>query len=479
MPRAYDIEDLGSWDARIRARAQEFGLTNCAQEFELCDHEQMLNYMAYHGMPSHYPHWSYGKAYERLKTLYEHGVTGLPYELVINTDPCLAHLMRKNSLGLQILTIAHVYAHNDFFRNNFTFRATDPRRVVGTFKARAERVRDYVQDPSIGLDRVEAVLDAAHALSLQCGHNLAIRKLTRAEQTTRRVAAARPPHDPYRRIHKRPATEEPDLDQVPLEPDTDLLLFVRDHNPRLSAWEKDLITIVHEAALYFVPQMQTKIMNEGWATYWHWRIMDSLDLPEDLHLEFLVRHNQVVRPSPGEVNPYHLGFMVWKDIHRRAEDPTAEEIEAYGAPEFSGRDLMFQVREVDRDVSFLRRFLTKELIRELGLFEYARRGEALVATRVADEDGWRAIKGTLLRNIGTGSVPVIRVVDADDGRRGTLRLRHEYDGRDLNMDYAEKTLAHLHRLWGRPVVLDTLVGGSKRSLMSDGEDLTIEQAEGA
>src|SRR3546814_645179 len=126
----------------------------------------MLGYMAYHGMPSHYPHWSYGKAYERLKTLYDHGMTGLPYEMVINSDPCLAYLVKENSLCLQILTIAHVYGHNDFFRNNFTFQVTHPELVIRAFKARADRVRSYIEDPSIGLEQVDAVLDAAHALSL-------------------------------------------------------------------------------------------------------------------------------------------------------------------------------------------------------------------------------------------------------------------------------------------------------------------------
>ncbi len=477
MARSYDIKELEYWDDRIREKVEEFGLTTFSQEFELCDHEQMLSYMAYHGMPSHYPHWSYGKTFERQKTLYEHGVSGLPYEMVINANPCLAHLMRKNSLGLQILTIAHVYGHNDFFKNNFTFRASQPERVVSTVKARADRIRTYIEDPSIGLARVEALLDAAHAVSLQCGRNVAVRKLSREEQKERARAAAQPPPDPQRRIHRPPEIAEPDLDRLPLEPDDDLLIFIRDHNPRLTDWERDLLTVVHEEALYFIPQMQTKIMNEGWATYWHWQIMDSLELPQDLHLEFLVRHNQVVRTIPGDINPYHLGFKLWRDIRRRSDDPTPEEIEDYGAPQKDGRSMIFEVREVDRDVSFLRRFLTKELIRELGLFQVEKKGEALVATKVADDENWRDIKETLLKNVGMGGIPVIRVHDADQGRRGGLLLRHEHDGRDLHPEYAERTLGYVQRLWGREVVLETRLENAPCSLKVNDEGFAIEQGE--
>src|SRR5918992_1011671 len=148
----YNVEELEEWNQRIFALAKSFGLDLFPQEFEICDHEQMLAYMAYSGMPSHYPHWSYGKSYERLKTLYDYGVSGLPYEMVINSKPSVAYLMRDNTLLLQILTIAHVYGHNDFFKSNFTFKATRPKYTVETFKAHADRVRQYVEDPSIGLE---------------------------------------------------------------------------------------------------------------------------------------------------------------------------------------------------------------------------------------------------------------------------------------------------------------------------------------
>jgi len=466
MPVAtvYDIKVLGEWDARIREQVQAFGLDCFPQEFELCDHNQMLGYMAYSGMPSHYPHWSYGKAYEKLKTLYDYGVSGLPYEMVINANPALAYLMRDNSLLLQILTIAHVYGHNDFFKNNFNFRSTRPEFTLGSFKAHGSRVRAYIEDPSIGIERVEHLLDAAHAVSLQCRRNLAVRKRTAEEERQQVLEAAQPPDDPFQSIHRRRAYVEPDLRRVPLVPDADLLLFIRDHNRYLGDWEKDLLTIVHEEAQYFIPQIETKIMNEGWATYWHKRILDNLRLPAEMQLEFIVRHNQVVRPFPQGLNPYHVGLRLWEDLRRRYDEPTSEEAEALGPTRPTGTQQLFEVREADRDVSFLRRHLTETLMRELHLFAYEPKGEDIVITKVPDKDGWRDVKETLLKNVGMRGIPVIHVQDADYNHTRTLYLVHAHDGRDLHLEYAEKTLSYLHRLWQHDVALETVVNG-RRSLL--------------
>jgi stage V sporulation protein R len=384
--------------------------------------------------------------------------------MVINTNPSIAYLMRDNSLCLQILTVAHVYGHNDFFKNNFTFKTTRAEFSVGTFKAHAARIRGYVEDPSIGLERVEGVLDAAHALSLQRRRNLAVRKLTEEEERDRLLAAAEPPPDPFRHLHKRAEYVAPDLHKLPLSPEEDLLLFIRDHNPYLTSWERDLLTVVDEEARYFIPQIETKIMNEGWASWVHREIMNAIGLPQDLHLEFLVRHNQVVRPIPGSLNPYHVGLKVWTDLKRRFDEPTQEEIEERGAPNKSGMAKLLEARESDRDVSFLRRNLTEDLMRELDLFEYEPKGEELVISRVADEQGWREVKEQLLRNVGMGSVPVINIEDADFGHKRTLYLVHQHDGRDLHLENAEKTLGYAFHLWKREVVLDTTVSGKSTRL---------------
>ncbi|HLW71158.1 MAG TPA: SpoVR family protein [Candidatus Binataceae bacterium] len=460
----YEIRELAEWDKRVQDKAAEFGLTWYPQEFEICDHNGMLGYMAYSGMPSHYPHWSYGKSYEKLKTLYDYGVSGLPYEMVINSNPAIAYLMRDNTLLLQILTIAHVYGHNDFFKNNFTYKSTRAELTIETFKAHALRVRRYAEDPSIGVDKVEHILDAAHALALQCRRNLAIKKLNREEQVERALEQAQPRVDPFHRVHARPPFKEAETRRTPLEPDEDLLLFIRDHNPFLAGWEKDLLTIVDEETKYFLPMMETKIMNEGWASYWHKQIVESLALEQGLHLEFIVRHNQVLRPIPGQINPYHLGFKIWEDLYRRHTTPTAEEIKKYGAPVKNGKEKIFEAREVERDSSFLRRYLTEELMREMDMFEYEARGDELVIDKVSDTEGWKQVKETMIKNVGAGSIPVIKVEDADFGQNRTLYLKHYHDGRDLQLEYAEKTMAFVQRLWGHECVLETTLQG-KRSLL--------------
>jgi len=470
MATDYTVEDLERWNEKIVSLVERYGLDPYNQEFEICDHEDMLSYMVYSGMPSHYPHWSFGKNFEKTKTLYEYGVSGLPYEMVINSNPSIAYLMRDNSLALQILTMAHVYGHNDFFKNNFTFRSTRAEFTIETFKGHANRVRHYVEDPSIGLEKVEAVLDAAHALSLQCRRNLAIKKPSADEERQMKLEEFEPPADPFRSIHRRADQPTPDLRKIPLYPDEDLLMFIRDHNPQIAEWERDLLTIVHKQAQYFVPQIETKIMNEGWASFWHKRIVEALDLPQGLHLEFIIRHTQVLRPSPGSLNPYHVGMKVWEDIEKRWNNPTAADIEEFGPRKKSGNEKLFEVREVERDASFLRRYLTEELIRELNLFEYKSRGNDQVVSRVADEDNWRHIKETLIQNVGTATIPVIKVEDSDYLNNRTLLLKHHHDGRDLQLEYAEKTLKYVQQLWGRDVVMETVIDDRTTLLtFSDGK----------
>ena len=459
----YSLKELEHWDGRIREVVESMGLDCYPQEFEICDHGEMLGYMAYSGMPSHYPHWSYGKSYEKLKTLYDYGVSGLPYEMVINSNPALGYLMRDNSLCLQILTIAHVYGHNDFFKNNFTFKTTRAEYTISRFKAHADRVRRYMDTPSIGPERVENFLDSAHTLSLQCRRNLAVRKLSEEEERERLREQAAPPADPFFRIHRRQEAAEVDLRKVPPSPEEDVLIFIRDHNLFLSEWEKDLLTIVHEEAHYFIPQIETKIMNEGWASFVHKRILDALELPQELHLEFIVRHNQVVRPIPGQLNPYHLGLKLFEDILRRGNEPTPEERATLPAGK-NGRALVLETRAVDRDASFLRRWLTEPLMRDLDLFRFEPKGDDLVISHVSDEQGWREVKDTLVKSVGMGTIPAIAIEDADYNHSRTLLLSHAHDGRDLQLEYAEKALSHLHRLWGREVVLETVVSGKKTYL---------------
>jgi len=478
--------ELQDWDVKIKELVDRYGLNCYPQEFEVCDHNEMIGYMAYSGMPSRYAHWSFGKSFERQKTMYDYGVSGLPYEMVINSDPCIAYLMRDNTPLLHILTIAHVYGHNDFFCNNFTFTSgTRACYSLEMFKNHGSRVQRYIEDPSIGIDGVESVIDHAHSISLQRSRNLAIKKLSPDEQRIRRWQGAQQPDDPWRLIHAKKEYEAPELDRNPLEPDEDILQFIARYNPYLPEWKRDLLRIVDEESQYFIPQIETKIMNEGWASYWHHKLLTALHLEHGLHLEFIIRHNQVLRPHPGGLNPYHLGFIIWNDIEKRwNEGRTGREytddtpkISAEELPEndTTGRKKLFEVRESDRDVSFLRRFLTVELMQELQLFQHEKRGKERVVTKVSDEENWNEVKETLLRGVGMSAIPVIKVEDADFGRNRTLYLKHYHEGRDLQLEYAEHTLRHIGALWEREVVLETVVNGKRSILKMSGEALKVER----
>ncbi|NDC37802.1 MAG: SpoVR family protein [Proteobacteria bacterium] len=481
-----NLDELLEWDKKIRELVIRYGLKTYIQEFEICDHNEMIGYMAFSGMPARYSHWSFGKAYERSKTLYDYGVSGLPYEMVINSDPCVAYLMRDNTLLLQILTIAHVYGHNDFFKNNFTFRSgIDAKYSLEMVKNHANRVNSYMEDPSIGLENVEDAIDHAHALNFQCRRNLATPKLTQEQLRVRRWESAQTTEDPWATIHPKKEYTPPEMNKIPLEPEEDILSFIAEYNPYLPEWKRDILRLVEKESKYFVPQMETKIMNEGWASYWHYKLMNELAVDQGLHLEFIVRHNQVLRPTPGGLNPYHLGFVLWNDIERRwnsgetgrewSNDTPKVDISTLDENDTPGRQKIFEVRESDRDASFLRRFLTVDIMRELELFQHEKRGKERVITKISDDDNWQQVKDTLVANVGMGSIPMIKVEDADFGRNRTLYLKHYHDGRDLQLEYAEHTLKHVKALWEREVVLETIVNGKKSLLKLSGDSLKVER----
>jgi stage V sporulation protein R len=332
---------------------------------------------------------------------------------------------------------------------------------------------------------VEAIVDHAHAVCYQRSRNLAIKQLSDTEQRIRAWERAQPAPDPWRDIHPAPEYVAPNLTKTPAEPVENLLQFISQYNPYLPEWKRDILQIVDQQTQYFMPQMETKIMNEGWASYWHHKILNELKLPQDMHLELIVRHNQVLRPHPGGLNPYHLGFVMWHDIERRWNEGDigkewSDEKPPVATPSMDendtpGRRKIFEVRESDRDQSFLRRFLTRELMEELHLFQHDRRGKERVVTKVSNEEGWKDVRDTLIKNVGTGSIPVIKVEDADFGRNRTLYLKHYHDGRDLQLEYADHTLKHVAQLWEREVVLETIINGKGSLLKVVGDSLKIER----
>lgn len=442
----YTIGELEKWNEKIEKIVKKFGLNYYPQEFEIIDHNDMLAYEVYVGMPAHYPHWSFGKAYDKLRTLYNYNLTGLPYEMVINSSPCLAYLMKDNTLLLQILTIAHVYGHNDFFKNNRLFKtATDASYTIEMFKSHADRIRDYINDPSIGYEEVEKMLNAAHAVKLQRERSIGIKKMSN-EEVKQRIIKDYIKEDNRDVLKPWEKKRLNNIEKIPLEPDEDILGFIIRYGD-LTSWQKDIVDIVRQETEYFLPQIETKIMNEGWASYWHYNILKELDLPASLHLEFIKRHNDVITPLEGRINPYYMGFKIFQDLEEKY-----------------GREKIFEVRELERDESFIRRYLTEELCSEMNLFQFGKQDRDYVVEEVSDEDGFKEIRNTICSSCGMGTIPSISVIDMSLYNK-TLILQHNYDGRELDLIYGVETLKYIVDLWGHKVILKTCIDGKDTDMV--------------
>ncbi|MDP4176756.1 MAG: SpoVR family protein [Bacillota bacterium] len=445
----YMLKDLEDWSEKIEAMAVNVGLDFYPQEFEIINYNDMIAYEVYVGMPSRYPHWSFGKAYEKLKTLHKYNLTGLPYEMVINSDPCIAYLMKDNTLLLQILTIAHVYGHNDFFKNNRLFReGTDAKYTVEMFKNHADIIRSYVNDPSIGYEGVEKVLDASHSIRFQTSRVIGEKRISNSEIKKRIVDDYKEKNSNRDILVPNVPIDMADITKIPLKPEDDILYFISKYG-ELAEWQRNILDIVREETKYFIPQIETKIMNEGWASFWHYNILKKLNLDSQLYLEFIKRHNDVITPIPGSINPYYIGFEIYKSL-----------MERYGEKK------IFEVRYMERDESFIRRYLTRDLCEELNLFEYFKKDNDYIIKNISDEDGWIEVRNTLSSSCGMGTIPYIRISDMSKSDK-TLTLEHVYDGKELNMAYAESTLKYIVDLWGHKVILNTFISGRSISITCD------------
>jgi stage V sporulation protein R len=428
----YSLDDLMQWDEKIWDIAvNKYKLDPYEIEYETIDYYEMIGAMAHHGMPSMYNHWSFGKAFERTHAMYNLGMEGLPYELIINSNPSIAYLMRENPLPLQILIMAHCAGHSDFFKNNRMFKNTRPENVVQRMRAAKKRIQSYVEDPTIGIDEVEKVIDACHAIQFQTTkHGLRRRSQDEIrDELIEELKKAKEEND-----RSKQTKLELRLDTIPLEPDYDILGFISE-NAKLPNWKKDIIETLRDEGQYFWAQIQTKVANEGFSCAVHYKICHDLELPSELHLPIIKSHNQVVRPHIGGINPYHLGFHIFAHIEKK----------------FGWEECLI-AREACHDGSFIRQYLDEELCSELNLFSYSkRRNKSIVIDDVADEEGWKNIRDELATSVGGGSIPVILVEEVR--RNGELILRHEHDGRDLDADHARKVVDHVKSLWGDRVRL--------------------------
>ena len=440
MSDHWTFDDLKRWDDKICKKAKEMGLDWFPINYEVCDYFEMIGHMSYHGMPSHYNHWSYGKSFEVTHQRYNLGMEGLPYELIINSDPSIAYLMRENPLYLQILIMAHCVGHSDFFKNNRTFRNTNPANIVSKMRNAKRRIFEYSENPMIGQKKVEDFLDSLHAIRFQ----------TERYELPRETPAKKQ-RDFINRINnsklfananeeKKRKYEDMIKRKGLIGNDYDLLGFFLDYGD-FENWQLDLINIVRDESHYFIPQIKTKILNEGWASFWHYKLLHELEIPQKFHIPFLKMHNAVVRPHIGGLNPYHIGFHIFQKIEKE-----------------KGLDECFFFREVHDDASALRAYLDQEDMEKLNLFEYKRQRKSgdIFVTDVSDEEGWKDVKNSLIRNTGVSGIPLIYVTDVNR-KTNTIELKHEHDGRDLDLNYAEEVVKSIKRLWDGEVKLFTIV----------------------
>ena len=444
------MTDLAHYAPRIEALAHKFGLDYHPVDFEVVPTTFMME-VAVYGLPVRMPHWSFGVRY--IHQLIQHGMgRSRIFEVMFPGDPCHAYLVNSNTLAENALVTAHVLGHADFSRNNQLFARFE--QMAGTHilehaAAQAHRIEAAITE--FGRERVEAVLDAALALEAHVDTN---HELHRALYGGLRESAPAAQDDPFRKRFKDlPGEKSPEqpkqlsrLAPVPPNPEYDLLWFIASYAPELQGWERDIFLAVREESFYFYPVFACQIMNEGWATYWHARLLSEADfLPEGLYLDAIKAHSDVVRPFAGEkqtalaINPYHLGFTMWGKI-----------VEEHGIEK--ARSIC---REED-DFGFVRNYLDRALADELGLFVYeADKGGEI---KVTSNDIDRVREAILAPKFNFGA-PRIHVSELRHDGTLVLRHDHESDGRGLDLRRAGKVLEYVHRVWRRPVILHTVDSG--------------------
>lgn len=457
-----EIRDLEGAVGTIWELALRAGLDPYPVHFELVPATIMYEFGAY-GIPGRFSHWTHGRAYQQIKTMYDYGLSKI-YELVINTNPAYAFLLENNTVLQNKLVAAHVLAHVDFFKHNAWFKHTN-RGMLETASINAERLRRFEFEH--GRDEVETFLDAVLSIQEHIDPNPGLRKPPLEVKRKGRRPDERPdgPFDDVLRLGEHQAEPPTPERKFPAEPEKDLLLFVADHAPDMEPWQRDVLHIVRAEQLYFLPQMQTKIMNEGFASFWHARIMRELDLTEHEYVEFAKLHSGVLSPSKRNVNPYYIGMKIFEDVERRWDAPTAEERSKLRRPGGEGRAKIFEVRELDNDASFLRNYLTRDLVEELDLYLYRLEGDRWVIV----EKDWEVVRDTILASMTNFGQPYIVVEDGDHRRGRELYLKHHHEGQDLDLDYADKTLRYVYQLWGRPVHLETRNEGKGAVLSYHGQ----------
>ena len=471
----WTFELLEKYDKEIGRIAEGFRLDTYPNQIEVITAEQMMDAYASVGMPIGYHHWSYGKHFLTTQKNYQRGAMGLAYEIVINSNPCIAYLMEENTLPMQALVIAHAcYGHNSFFKGNYLFRTWTDASAIIDYLVFAKSYLKKCEERH-GVDEVEKVLDACHALM-----NFGVDRYKRPkpisaeeearQQEERENILQQQVNDLWRTIPKaQEEAQEAEARRFPEEPQENILYFLEKNAPLLKPWQREVIRIVRKMAQYFYPQRQTQVMNEGWATFWHYTLLNTLYdeglVNEGFMMEFLTSHTNVVyqpsfdMPYYNGINPYALGFNMFQDIKRICENPTDED--KYWFPQIAGSDwldtLHFAMQNF-KDESFIQQFLSPKLIRDFRMFSIyddENKPKYLVEA-IHDEKGYHDVRNLLSRQYDLSyREPNIQIWSVDLRGDRSLTLRHTMqDGIPVSND-AHEVLKHLHYLWGFDIHMET------------------------
>lgn len=471
--------------------AEKAGLDFFETIFELVSYKQLNEIAAKGGFPTRYPHWRFGMEYESLSKGYEYGLSKI-YELVINTDPCYAYLMEGNEFIDQKLVMAHVYGHCDFFKNNKWFSRTD-RKMMDTMANHATRVRRYID--KYGIDAVETFIDKCLSIeNLIDRHSpytnekvkisdIGGRKEPRTFIQSDELGVLSAPREYLESFIKSPSAvrskpEEAEYQPIPAKPEKDVLMFLLQHAP-LEDWQADVLSIIRDESYYFSPQGMTKIMNEGWASYWHSKLMTEEIMNDSEIIDFADRHSGTMAMAPNGFNPYKIGIEIFREIEQRwnkgqhgkewNECEDLIEKKQWDTKEGRGREKIFEIRRDYNDVTFIDTFLTEDFCVRNKMFVYKfnkRSGQFEVDTK-----DFKAIKAQLLFQLTNFGQPIISVIDSNFQNRGELLLAHFFEGVELQPNYMEETLKNLQFLWKRPVNLVTVMDGEGRVFTHNGREL--------
>lgn len=487
----WTFEDIDIAYEMIKDIAEtEFGLTYYPNQIELITSEQMLDAYAAVGMPLYYSHWSFGKQFVQEQEQYARGHMGLAYEIVINSSPCISYLMEENTMTMQCLVMAHAcFGHNSFFKNNETFRQwTDAESIIDYLAFAKKYIADC--EEKYGPVEVEAVIDAAHALKLQ-GVDRYKRppSLSKDKQKQRELDKIAYDEANYNEIWTTvPVLKKKMQDEkkkFPESPEENLLYFIEKHAPKLEPWKREVIRIVRKIAQYFYPQMFTQIMNEGWATFWHYNIIEKMFdrgyVTQGFMLEFLSSHTNVVFQRPmAAFNPYALGFAMYNDIKRICLEPTAEDIRWF--PEWAGsKDWLSVIKYAGanfKDESFIMQYLSPKVMRDFKMFYLLDDDEnpTITVEAIQDDLGYKMIREKLSEQQNANNrIPYINVTNVDVWGDRTITLEHYTNKRHmLDEDDAHKTIKYVAALWKYPVVLRTVDAKGDHLL----EEIVFDPGEG-